>query len=167
MIQRKLKPCAYHKGKSCYIFSKGMCKEGWQKTYGKPLNPYKPIKIDKRTQERFSEKRAFLKVWVYWKGKDFLTGKVHKLEFIKAGNFAHLLSKGKHEYFRYYPKNIVIIDLMAHFVIDHGSLRQLIKDRIWSGKETKQAWKKLFKLREELLREYEEWIKEHRGEYKV
>ncbi len=37
MIKRKLKTCGLC-GEPCYLFSKGLCKDCWQKMYGKGVN---------------------------------------------------------------------------------------------------------------------------------
>lgn len=83
----------------------------------------------------------------------FLTGK--PLGPYDLRNFtccAHVLAKGQNKYprFKAYKKNIVLLSQMEHFLFDFGTKQQ----RDDYAVKNKCDWSALFKLKEELIEEY-------------
>lgn len=117
---------------------------------------------------RLKETDAFKKAHKYCKGEFFLVpGKFIKLEDLRAWNCAHVLSKNKFKYFRYYWKNIVIMTLDQHEFYDKKTVEDIYEKRIKTGLESSSRWKELLRLRKELIEEYKEWVKNNPHQYRV
>lgn len=84
--------------------------------------------------------------------KSFISG--IKINNISHSNMAHVLNKKKYPLFRLYEKNIVILHnsypYLEHHLFDNGTEEQREK----YAKEYGADWNKLYKLKEELLNEY-------------
>lgn len=105
-----------------------------------------------------------MKAFKYWNGRNFLTGEKENWEELEYSNFHHILAKGRYRYFKYYPKCIVIIPFEAHFVITHGTVEDQLKHM---ESHPEEDWKKIDDLAFVLKAEYEDWLKYHKGEYKL
>ena len=125
------------------------------------LKKKKQIKQDGKV---LSEKKAFYEAFIYWNGENFLTGKKTLLEYLTNSNFAHVLPKGQFRYFKYYPKNIVVLTLDQHTLFDNFIGE---KFKIREKEYPEENWDKLFNLVIELQQEYAVWIKENHHTYKL
>lgn len=163
MIKHKKKICIIC-GTSTYIFSHGKCKPCYLRTYTKKI---KRFKSTSQNNTVLSESKAYFRAYQFGGGKNYINGIKVPYTALKPHNFAHVLSKKLFPYFKYYYKAIVIVSLAQHQIYDQGTVKQLIEERIWSGKDKKEAWKELFALRRELKKEYHTWVREHKGEYKL
>lgn len=160
----------YHKKKICkscgkekYIFSHGKCLDCCKPGFKKIV----PKKAKIQDNVILSQSKTFLKAFKEHKGKNFINGTQFKLRHIKAYNFLHVLRKGKYQYFKYYSKNIVLGDLEQHKLFDDGTMDDIMKLRIKTGKDKMEGWVRLFNLQVELKKEYEEWVRYNKGEYKL
>lgn len=111
-----------------------------------------------------TQKEAFAVAYVRYGGRWFLTGEKVEITDLVAGNFSHVLAKGKYKWFKYYWRNIVLLKMAQHTVFDHGTKEQKEK-RIASHPE--ENWIKLFDLVNELLVEYAEWTSTNPRTYKI
>lgn len=64
--------------------------------------------------------------------------------------FAHVLSRKQFPCFSYNPKNIVLLTIEEHRLLDQGTIEQ----RDQYAKKNSLSWDKLFSLRDELIKEY-------------
>jgi hypothetical protein len=167
MILRKRKPCKYHKGQYCYIFSHGVCLEGWKKEHSRALRQH-PLKTSecyqKEKKGHLTQPEAFSKAFFYWEGKNFLTGKKENFGSLGVENFHHILRKGRCRWFKYYPKNIVILNFDQHYLLTNGTTNDILD---WIDCHPFEDWNKLKALAVELNNEYKAWVNEHPKEYKL
>jgi hypothetical protein len=98
-IKQKKKPCAYHKGQLCYLFSHKMCKEGYMKTFAKPLK--RSTTQLKRSPIKKNHKPTGLCGEILYEFS-------HEL-------FHHKKPKGKYPELRLDKNNIMLIDFDCHF----------------------------------------------------
>jgi len=150
------KGCGYPKK----IFSHGLCYDCAKKGY-KPLRQKKEVH---GMEVKLTERNAFLTSYLKCGGKNFFTDKKVDLVELKHWNFIHVLSKKQYPYFKYYYKNIVIGWLNHHKLIDQGKEIEL---QNWIKDHPEERWNEFFELRKELSKEYKEWIKNHKNEYKL
>lgn len=157
------KGCGYPK---C-IFSHGLCIDCHKKANFKPLRRTKLKSRSTTTTEskmNLSQTETFYRAFKYWNGLNFLTGEKEELGKLETDNFHHLLPKGRYKYFKYYAKCVVIIPTDAHFILTHGRLEDIAK-RIREHPE--ENWSKFNDFIIVLKLEYQEWIKNHKNEYKI
>jgi hypothetical protein len=106
-------------------------------------------------------------LWGYSNKRSFVSGN-HLMQFIgspmELNMFAHVLSKAQNKYplFRFYAKNIAIIDPEEHKLWDHGTEEQRINysldiEEKSNGRFTAD-WDKLKNLRDELKKEYQKYF---------
>ena len=103
-----------------------------------------------------SESDVFRSIWVKQARVSFVTGKpLRDQTNARAWYFSHLLAKGKNKYprFKYYEKNIVLMEFEEHQLWEYHKYR--IKDD--------PQWKHVFELEQELKQEYKN-LDQH-GEY--
>ena len=130
----------------------------------KEIRKYKPAYQDSR---KMSQKDAFLRAWYFYKGRCFIGGDPIPLEEIRTWNCLHILDKKNYPYFKYYWRNIIIGLKEQHDLIDQGT-EDKVNERIRTTGETEYEWKeKLPTLREELLREYKQWIIDNPKRHKL
>ena len=163
MIKHKKKICIIC-GTSTYIFSHGKCKPCYLRTYTKKIKRVKPTIQDNTV---LNETKVYFRAYQFGGGRNYINGIKVPYTALKPHNFAHVLSKKLFPYFKYYHKNIVVMSLAQHSIYDQGTVKQLIRERIWEGKDKKKAWKELFALRIQLKQEYKQWVKENKGVYKI
>jgi 5-methylcytosine-specific restriction endonuclease McrA len=115
-IKLKKKPCAYHKGQLCYLFSHKMCKEGYMKTFAKPLKrsttqlKRSPIK---KNHKPTGELAIFREIWNERPHVCELCGEI--LYEFSHELFHHKKPKGKYPELRLDKNNIMLIDFDCHF----------------------------------------------------
>jgi len=159
MIKLKKKIC-----KTCghkrYIFSHGNCLSCSSKTF-KPIKKKKQVKQD---DALLSQKETFLRSFLYWDSRNYLTGEKTVLTALKPHNFAHVLSKGEFKWFKYYFKNIVILNLPQHVLFD-----EFTDEKFQARKEEhpEEDWDKLFNYVTQLQQEYAVWIENNPHTYKL
>lgn len=154
------------------LWSHGYCKRCWSNLHPvifKRKNlVYNPKKVY-QNNAILSEKEAFMRSYHYWEGKWHISQEKVALEVLKAGNFAHILPKAKNKFpwFKYYWKNIVLLTLDEHRIFDFANDGQKYVYITKLSAMDKIRWSQLYELEAELKLEYQEWIKEHPGEYKI
>lgn len=176
MIKRKKKICkgtgkfiGLGCGKERYLFSHGLCQSCYKIATYKPLKrtplkKYKPIYQDK---EKLSQIKTFYKAHEYYHGRCYINGYFIPKMLLMPYNCLHVLSKKQYPYFKFYWKNIIIGEEEHHDIYDKGTLRDIIKRRVWANKDTKGGWRRLFDFKKELIQEYEKWVRENKGVYKL
>jgi hypothetical protein len=166
MIQQKLKLC-----RGCNtpqrIFSCSLCLSCWKRQNyyelkRSPINKH-PKKIT-QDGEDLKQKLTFAKAYYHQKGKLFLTGHYIPLENTTASNYSHVLRKGHYEWFRFYFKNIVLLTPDQHFLFDNMTEEGLRQRRHDFPQED---WDSLFWQEKELIRDYENWTREHPKTYRL
>ena len=151
-------------------FSKKRCKGCAQKDYAKKA----PEKAFTTSSSSESKKKTASKIVKNHKNRG--TGQAALFEVLRATRepisfisgipvdvdiattYAHILSKAQNKYpkFKLYDKNIVFLTPTEHHILDHGTIeqRQKYKDMMWKDNKVFVDWNKLYILREELLKEY-------------
>lgn len=160
-------------GNERYIFSNGLCQICYQRANYKPLYKQKKKKpLLKYTPTIQDEKElkqtdTFLLAWNYWEGKYFIGFGSVRLEDLQAWNCIHILNKKNYPLFKYYYKNIILGSREQHEIIDQGTEKELFIRIKSSLHESIEMWEKFFEYRQQLLEEYREWVKTHKGIYKL
>jgi hypothetical protein len=171
MIQQKLKIC-----KGCKtdqkIWSHGYCNKCW--SIERPVNLKRsPIKSKTKVIHQdgiiLSEKAAFLVAYKKRGERWFLSGERVSIEELTASNFSHLLAKGQNKFplFKYYWKNILILQEDEHYILDNGTEKQVSE---FIGELTPyeaHRWGVMMQLRDELILEYAEWSLNNYKKYKL
>jgi len=112
-----------------------------------------------------SELACFRIIWSIPPMRSFLSGKFLRGYLNSPLAFsccAHILSKAQNKYphFKLYLKNIRLLDVYEHKIMDSGTEAQ----RKAYSKEVKEAdWQKIWDLREELKSEYEKHFPKNVG----
>jgi hypothetical protein len=121
-IKLKKKPCAYHKGQLCYLFSHKMCKEGYMKTFAKPLKrsttqlKRSPIK---KNHKPTGELIMFREIW---NERPHVCEKCgYPIQEFSHNNFHHLKGKGKYPELRLVKSNVVINCFDCHYAAHFGN----------------------------------------------
>jgi hypothetical protein len=152
MIKRKILPCTSCKSNKpvLIVYSKGV----------KGANPVhlccrcndlrKNIKVRpiKHTKKPTGEFVLFETIWKTRKRVSFLSGK--PLHEFSLALFAHVLPKGKYSAFRLLDRNIVLLTVEEHFLLDQGTEAKREK----YAKENNCDWGKLYTLKQQLKDEY-------------
>jgi len=90
-------------------------------------------------------------------GINYFTGKKMDLNEVMAHNFIHVLSKKQFHYFKYFPKNIILGDLIHHKLIDQGTCEELAEHLELFPREAGR-WKEFYALLACLKSEYKDWV---------
>lgn len=107
-----------------------------------------------------SQTKLFLQIWHTRKHISFVSGQ--KLTY-RPGQpywfnyFAHVLSKGQFPSFKFEAENIILLTPQEHYLYDFGSKDQ--RNRYaeeMSKKNITVNWDKLYELRDELRKKYNE-----------
>lgn len=139
------KTCQYNEGCSYPVWGGGMCqKHQFARTGRKPKGFKSTQKKLKPRKKPTGELAFFNALWAVRPHVSFVSGK--PVQFAPI-TFSHILNKNVYKKFRLYDKNIVFLTPEEHFALDHGTE----EDRIKLGGD----WNKLYKLKEELRKEYE------------
>lgn len=120
---------------------------------------------------KFTEIQIFKMIWHYSNKRSFVSGN-HLRQYIgtkyELNIFAHVLSKAKNKYplFRFYAKNIVLLDPIEHKLLDQGTEEQRINYSLdieeKSNGKFKVDWYKLKNLQRELKKEYKKYFPQTR-----
>lgn len=167
MIQRKKKICKCGCGKEGYIYARGLLldcdrRENPHKHGGlkKGSPPLKRSPIKKKKKEPSGELVLFEALWEVRERVSFISG-IPLGVTMSVNFFAHVLSKAPNKYpkFKLYDKNIAFLTAHEHTLLDHSSedKRQKYAEEMKS-KGVLVDWNKLYTLREELKREYEQLV---------
>jgi hypothetical protein len=107
----------------------------------------------------------FKQIWIRLPKKSFISGlflREYEGTDLFPSCFAHVLAKGQNKYslFKYLAKNIALLTPHEHHLLDAGTENQRISyaldiEEKTGGKQTCD-WKKLYDLRDELIKEYKE-----------
>jgi len=115
------------------------------------------------TEISASEWAAFKTLWIYGSRISYLSGlPLNPFSVTKfwLSCFAHVLSKNKYPYFRFYLRNIIFLTPGEHALLDQGTEDQ----RKEYSKLVKTAvWQKVYDLRDELLSEHQSLFPSRRG----
>jgi hypothetical protein len=129
-------------------------------------------KVVKQNNVILSENKTCIKSYSLQGGIMYLSGKKVSYAALKPHNRCHVIPKGLYRYFKFYHKNIFFGTLLEHDIWDRSRIglqsrgREIVK-HYQSGKSKKENWKKLLDLEAELKLEYRQWVKYHKGEYKL
>lgn len=153
--KRKCKECndIFQKRQPLDMFCSQKCNRSYQNRKRKEnIIAKKELSAEKNTP---SESDVFKEIWESLgvnQRKSFVSGKILSDNInARVWYFSHVLPKGKNKYpmFKYYKKNIVLKEFKEHELWEHHQYK-LKNDSLWSH---------VFKLKEELIKEYEEHLK--------
>jgi hypothetical protein len=137
------------------VFGKGFCKMHQYLRTDKKPKPLKKKAIKPKTRENSGQAALFLSIWYSSDRLSFLSGKpldrYAGTDFF-PNLFAHVLSKAQNKYpkFKLYANNIILLTPEEHTLFDHGTIEQREK----YGKLNGCDWEKVYKLKDELIKEY-------------